>query len=159
MLLWAATVTGLLVIAQQGHLFDATAARIGLGAALGGATANVVDRLPVDTGCRIGELLSLRWSDVRPDAIVLRAENAKTVHARGADNVADARGARFSKGRDVDSVRVAATRQVMVRPQLSKEIKRAWVGTTQPSLKSHEKFLGRDRERKLLHGPCRERLR
>jgi signal peptidase II len=33
------------VIAQHGHLFDATAARIGLGAALGGATANVVDRL------------------------------------------------------------------------------------------------------------------
>lgn len=36
----------------------------------------------LDTGCRVGELLSLQWKDVRPDAIVLRAENTKTARTR-----------------------------------------------------------------------------
>lgn len=36
----------------------------------------------LDTGCRVGELLSLQWSDVRQDAIVLRAENTKTARTR-----------------------------------------------------------------------------
>ncbi|MBA3231774.1 MAG: site-specific integrase [Acidobacteria bacterium] len=36
----------------------------------------------LDTGCRVGELLALRWSDVRDDTIVLPAENAKTACTR-----------------------------------------------------------------------------
>lgn len=36
----------------------------------------------LETGCRVGELLSLRWSDVRADTIVLRTENTKTARAR-----------------------------------------------------------------------------
>jgi integrase len=51
----------------------------------------------LDTGCRIGELLSLLWSDVRPEAIVLRAENTKTLRTRAVDHVAHARGARLAE--------------------------------------------------------------
>jgi integrase len=36
----------------------------------------------LETGCRVGELLSLRWSDVRGDTIVLRTENTKTARPR-----------------------------------------------------------------------------
>lgn len=36
----------------------------------------------LETGCRVGELLSLQWKDVHDDSILIKAEKAKTARAR-----------------------------------------------------------------------------
>lgn len=45
LLLWGLTVLGLMFLVQHGPIFQDQVAHVGLGAALGGATSNLLDRL------------------------------------------------------------------------------------------------------------------
>lgn len=58
LLLWGLAVFGLLVVIRAGRFFEPVAARVGLGAAIGGATGNLVDRLWRGA---IIDFIDLRW--------------------------------------------------------------------------------------------------
>ena len=85
----------------------------------------------LDTGCRIGELLSLLWSDVRPDAIVLRAENTKTARTRAVPIMSRMRGVLDSRRKGPDGVDHAADRFVFGNEagEQIKRVRHAWDNT------------------------------
>ena len=85
----------------------------------------------LDTGCRIGELLSLQWSDVRPDAIVLRAENTKTARTRAVPIMSRMRGVLDSRRKGPDGVDHAADRFVFGNEagEQVKRVRHAWDNT------------------------------
>ncbi len=57
-LMWLALLAAVLLLAREGHLFQSTAARLGLGAALGGAAGNLCDRVRLGG---IVDFLDLGW--------------------------------------------------------------------------------------------------
>jgi integrase len=85
----------------------------------------------LETGCRIGELLMLRWSDVRPDAIVLRAENTKSLRTRAVPIMSRMRGVLDLRKKGPDGVDHASDRFVFGNEagEQIKRVRHAWDNT------------------------------
>ena len=85
----------------------------------------------LETGCRVGELLTLRWSDVRPDAIVLRAENTKTARTRAVPIMSRMRGVLDSRRKGLDGAPHADDRFVFGNEagEPIKRVRHAWDNT------------------------------